>query len=97
MRDLLNDYNAYVEEQGMTDRKITDFSTMSNVDSKHETYIKENEQKVKDAEQKKKEIDAAKKAFKESDGYKRRNDRKPDDKPKPWDNVWFIERKKEYE
>lgn len=87
LRDLLNDYNTYVEEQGMTDRKITDFSTMSNVDSKHETYIKENEQKVKDAEQKKKEIDAAKKAFKESDGYKRRNDRKPDDKPKPWDNV----------
>ena len=74
LRQLINDYNDYVDKNGLTDRKITDLSSLSKSKA-YENDIKKNETKKKNIEKSKSDfVDAEK-----NPGYNRRNNR--DSKP----------------
>jgi len=76
LRQLINDYNDYVDKNGLTDRKITDLSSLSKSKQEYEKVTKSYENDIKKNETKKKNIEAQKKNYVEKDaGYQRRNKR----------------------
>lgn len=79
IRELLADYNSYVEENGMLDRKISDITSLNDSKSKYELDNHNYEKTIEQNEKEKKAIEKQKKAYLESRAYQRRNNRK--DKP----------------
>lgn len=87
LRDMINDYNEYVDKNGLSDRKITDMASFDTAKRRYELSnehyektIKTKEEDKKRFEQEKKDIEKQKSTFEESGEYKRRNKR--DEKPK---------------
>ena len=81
MKELLADYNSYVEENGMADRKITNTTSLDASKRRYELANDNYEKTIERKEQEKKSIEKQKKDFTESGSYQRRNKR--DEKPKP--------------
>lgn len=82
LRQLINDYNDYVDKNGLTDRKITDLSSLSKSKQEYEKFTKAYENDIKKNETKKKNIEKSKSDFVDAEknpGYNRRNNR--DSKP----------------
>lgn len=82
LRQLINDYNDYVDENGLTDRKITDLSSLSKSKQEYEKVTKAYENDIEKNETKKKNIEKSKSDFVDAEknpGYNRRNNR--DSKP----------------
>lgn len=82
LRQLINDYNDYVDKNGLTDRKITDLSSLSKSKQEYEKVTKAYEIEIKKNETKKENIEKSKSDFVDAEknpGYKRRNNR--DSKP----------------
>ena len=82
LRQLINDYNDYVDKNGLTDRKITDLSSLSKSKQEYEKVTKTYENDIKKNETKKKNIEKSKSDFVDAEknpGYNRRNNR--DSKP----------------
>ena len=87
LRDMINDYNEYVDKNGLSDRKITDMASFDTAKHRYELSnehyeqtIKTKEEDKKRFEQEKKDIEKQKSTFEGSGEYKRRNKR--DEKPK---------------
>lgn len=82
LRQLINDYNDYVDKNGLTGRKITDLSSLSKSKQEYEKVTKAYENDIKKNETKKKNIEKSKSDFVDAEknpGYNRRNNR--DSKP----------------
>ena len=82
LRQLINDYNDYVDKNGLTDRKITDLSSLSKSKQEYEKVTKAYENDIKKNETKKKNIEKSKSDFVDAEknpGYNRRNN--SDSKP----------------
>lgn len=78
LRQLINDYNDYVDKNGLTDRKITDLSSLSKSKQEYEKVTKAYENDIKKNETKKKNIEKSKSDFVDAEknpGYNRRNKR----------------------
>lgn len=75
IKELLADYNSYVEENGMSDRKISDSTSLNDSKRKYELANDNYEKTIERKEKEKKAIEKRKKEFIESDAYKRRNQR----------------------
>lgn len=81
LKEMISDYNKFVEENGMADRKITDMTSLDASKHRYELANSNYEKAVERKEQEKKTIEKQKKEFTESGSYKRRNKR--DEKPSP--------------
>lgn len=79
LRDMINDYNEYVDKNGLSDRKITDLTSVNTAKHRYELSNENYENTIKRKEQEKKNIEKQKSSFEGSDEYKRRNNR--DSKP----------------
>lgn len=75
LRDMINDYNEYVDKNGLTDRKITDLTSVNTAKHRYELSNENYENTIKRKEQEKKNIEKQKSSFEGSDEYKRRNKR----------------------
>lgn len=83
IKELLADYNSYVENNGMSDRKISDNTSLNDSKRKYELANDNYEKTIERKEQEKKTIEKQKKEFIESDPYKRRNQRDEKYRPTP--------------
>ena len=79
LRDMINDYNEYVDKNGLSDRKITDLTSVNTAKHRYELSNENYENTIKRKEQEKKNIEKQKSSFEGSGEYKRRNNR--DSKP----------------
>ncbi len=79
LRDMINDYNEYVDKNGLSDRKITDLTSVNTAKHRYELSNENYENTIKRKEQEKKNIEKQKTSFEGSSEYKRRNKR--DEKP----------------
>lgn len=79
LRDMINDYNEYVDKNGLSDRKITDLTSVNTAKHRYELSNENYENTIKSKEQEKKNIEKQKSSFEGSSEYKRRNNR--DSKP----------------
>ena len=79
LRDMINDYNEYVDKNGLSDRKITDLTSVNTAKHRYELSNENYENTIKIKEQEKKNIEKQKTSFEGSSEYKRRNKR--DEKP----------------
>ena len=75
LRDMINDYNEYVDKNGLSDRKITDLTSVNTAKHRYELSNENYENTIKRKEQEKKNIEKQKSSFEESGEYKRRNKR----------------------
>lgn len=75
LKDLISDYNEFVDENGYTDRKITSYDSYNNSKSKAESDNREYQREIAKYEKEKKAIEERKKEFIESDPYRRRSQR----------------------
>lgn len=75
LRDMINDYNEYVDKNGLSDRKITDLTSVNTAKHRYELSNENYENTIKRKEQEKKNIEKQKSSFEGSDEYKRRNKR----------------------
>lgn len=75
LRDMINDYNEYVDKNGLSDRKITDLTSVNTAKHRYELSNENYENTIKIKEQEKKNIEKQKSSFEESGEYKRRNKR----------------------
>lgn len=75
LRDMINDYNEYVDKNGLSDRKITDLTSVNTAKHRYELSNENYENIIKRKEQEKKNIEKQKSSFEESGEYKRRNKR----------------------
>lgn len=75
LKDLISDYNEFVETNGYTDRKITSYDSYNNSKSKAESDNREYQREIAKYEKEKKAIEERKKEFIESDPYRRRSQR----------------------
>lgn len=75
LRDMINDYNEYVDKNGLSDRKITDLTSLNTAKHRYELSNENYENTIKRKEQEKKNIEKQKSSFEESGEYKRRNKR----------------------
>lgn len=75
LRDMINDYNEYVDKNGLSDRKITDLTSVNTAKHRYELSNENYEKTIKSKEQEKKNIEKQKSSFEESGEYKRRNKR----------------------
>lgn len=75
LRDMINDYNEYVDKNGLFDRKITDLTSVNTAKHRYELSNENYENTIKRKEQEKKNIEKQKSSFEESGEYKRRNKR----------------------
>ena len=83
IKELLADYNSYVEENGMSDRKISDATSLSDSKRRYELANDNYEKVIERKEQEKKNIEKQKKEFTESRSYKGRNQRDKKYSPPP--------------
>lgn len=79
LRDMINDYNEYVDKNGLSYRKITDLTSVNTAKHRYELSNENYENTIKSKEQEKKNIEKQKSSFEGSGEYKRRNNR--DSKP----------------
>lgn len=79
LRNMINDYNEYVDKNGLSDRKITDLTSVNTAKHRYELSNENYEKTIKRKEQEKKNIEKQKSSFEGSSEYKRRNKR--DEKP----------------
>lgn len=75
LRDMINDYNEYVDKNGLSDRKITDLTSVNTAKHRYELSNENYENIIKRKEQEKKNIEKQKSSFEGSGEYKRRNKR----------------------
>lgn len=75
LKDLISDYNEFVDKNGYTDRKITSYDSYNNSKSKAESDNREYQKEIAKYEKEKKAIEERKKEFIESDPHKRRSQR----------------------
>lgn len=75
LKDLISDYNEFVDENGYTDRKITSYDSYNNSKSKAKSDNREYQREIAKYEKEKKAIEERKKEFIESDPYRRRSQR----------------------
>ena len=75
LRDMINDYNEYVDKNGLSDRKITDLTSVNTAKHRYELSNENYENTIKRKEQEKKNIEKQKSSFEGSGEYKRRNKR----------------------
>ena len=75
LRDMINDYNEYVDKNGLSDRKITDLTSVNTAKHRYELSNENYENTIKRKEQEKKNIEKQKSSFEGSSEYKRRNKR----------------------
>ena len=75
LRDMINDYNEYVDKNGLSDRKITDLTSINTAKHRYELSNDNYENTIKSKEQEKKNIEKQKSSFEGSGEYKRRNKR----------------------
>lgn len=75
LRDMINDYNEYVDKNGLSDRKITDLTSVNTAKHRYELSNENYENTIKSKEQEKKNIEKQKSSFEGSGEYKRRNKR----------------------
>lgn len=75
LRDMINDYNEYVDKNGLSDRKITDLTSVNTAKHRYELSNENYEKTIKSKEQEKKSIEKQKSSFEGSGEYKRRNKR----------------------
>ena len=75
LRDMINDYNEYVDKNGLSDRKITDLTSVNTAKHRYELSNENYENTIKSKEQEKKNIEKQKSSFEGSSEYKRRNKR----------------------
>ena len=75
LRDMINDYNEYVDKNGLSDRKITDLTSVNTAKHRYELSNENYENTIKRKEQGKKNIEKQKSSFEGSGEYKRRNKR----------------------
>lgn len=75
LRDMINDYNEYVDKNGLSDRKITDLTSVNTAKHRYELSNENYENTIKIKEQEKKNIEKQKSSFEGSSEYKRRNKR----------------------
>lgn len=75
LKDLISDYNEFVDKNGYTDRKITSYDSYNNSKSKAESDNREYQREIAKYEKEKKAIEERKKEFIESDPYRRRSQR----------------------
>ena len=76
LRDMINDYNEYVDKNGLSDRKITDLTSINTAKHRYELSNDNYENTIKSKEQEKKNIEKQKSSFEGSGEYKRRNKRR---------------------
>lgn len=75
LRDMINDYNEYVDKNGLSDRKIIDLTSVNTAKHRYELSNENYENTIKRKEQEKKNIEKQKSSFEGSGEYKRRNKR----------------------
>lgn len=75
LKDLISDYNEFVDKNGYTDRKITSYDSYNNSKSKAESDNREYQREIAKYEKEKKAIEERKKEFIESDPHRRRSQR----------------------
>lgn len=75
LRNMINDYNEYVDKNGLSDRKITDLTSVNTAKHRYELSNENYENTIKRKEQEKKNIEKQKSSFEGSGEYKRRNKR----------------------
>lgn len=75
LKDLISDYNEFVDKNGYTDRKITSYDSYNNSKSKAKSDNREYQREIAKYEKEKKAIEERKKEFIESDPYRRRSQR----------------------
>lgn len=75
LKDLISDYNEFVDKNGYTDRMITSYDSYNNSKSKAESDNREYQREIVKYEKEKKAIEERKKEFIESDPHRRRSQR----------------------
>lgn len=76
LKDLINDYNEFVDKNGYTDRMITSYDSYNNSKSKAESDNKKYQEEIATYEKEKKALEKQKKDYQGSKNYQRRNNRK---------------------
>lgn len=76
LKDLISDYNEFVDKNGYTDRMITSYDSYNNSKSKAESDNKKYQEEIATYEKEKKALEKQKKDYQGSKNYQRRNNRK---------------------
>lgn len=76
LKDLISDYNEFVDKNGYTDRMITSYDSYNNSKSKAESDNKKYQEEIATYEKEKKALEKQKKDYEGSKNYQRRNNRK---------------------
>ena len=76
LKDLISDYNEFVDKNGYTDRMITSYESYNNSKSKAESDNKKYQEEIATYEKEKKALEKQKKDYQSSKNYQRRNNRK---------------------
>ncbi len=76
LKDLISDYNEFVDKNGYSDRMITSYDSYNNSKSKAESDNKKYQEEIATYEKEKKELEKQKKDYQGSKNYQRRNNRK---------------------
>ncbi len=84
--ELLADYNSYIDEHGMSDRKITDYASMNEAGQKATQADRDYDKKIQEEEVKKSQIESDKEVFEGRPDVKARKVTKPEYKASPWKN-----------
>lgn len=82
--ELLADYNSYIDEHGMSDRKIADYASMNEAGQKASQADRDYDKKIQEEEVKKSQIESDKKAFEGRPDVEARKVTKPEYKASPW-------------
>lgn len=75
LKEMIKEYNDYVDENGYDNRKISGYDSYNDSKTQSEKAEREYQTEIAKYEKEKKEIENKKKAFVESANYKRRNKR----------------------
>lgn len=76
LKDLISDYNEFVDKNGYTDRMITSYESYNNSKSKAESDNKKYQEEIATYEKEKKALEKQKKDYQSNKNYQRRNNRK---------------------
>ena len=76
LKDLISDYNEFVDKNGYTDRMITSYDSYNDSKSKAESDNKKYQEEIATYEKEKKALEKQKKDYQGSKNYQRRNNRK---------------------
>ena len=76
LKDLISDYNEFVDKNGYSDRMITSYDSYNDSKSKAESDNKKYQEEIATYEKEKKALEKQKKDYQGSKNYQRRNNRK---------------------